>query len=405
MRKRSFRLTALSLASAVALACVGHSLAASNPAAPGANPVSVTLIDTTPGPKLAIATFAGGCFWTMEHAFDKVPGVVKAISGYSGGHVKNPSYEDVSTGRTGHVETVEVHYDPAKISYTKLMDIYWHDIDPTQVGGQACDTGDEYRSMIFTHDATQMKQAKAYKDALQRSGLFKQTIAVQIADAGPFYAAEEYHQQFTIKNPQYYEQYRVGCGRDRRLQAIWGAQAHKSGGVVSNTSGRSDPALARPDPHPAAVDRPHHADAGRRHRHLMPGQWRQRDADHCVGHVRKRRADEEQRRDPHREQQQGHQDVLEAVAIALQGLGRDALGEVAWQLRLQRLPQGAHDQPVAVHARIAPGRFLLPFGAFGHGLQEHVVPGVAVIEIVGVHAIAPSRVSSCRRRRRRARNR
>ncbi len=226
MRTISHRITASAIALGVALAFAAHGYAAPVKTTPGAQATGVTMVNAIPSVKLAIATFAGGCFWTMEHAFDKVPGVVSAISGYSGGHVKNPSYDEVSTGSTGHVETVEVHYDPAKISYSKLLDIYWHDIDPTQVGGQACDTGDEYRSMIFAHDAAQMKQAQAYKDSLKP--MFKQPIAVQIVAAGPFYAAEEYHQKFTIKNPQYYEQYRVGCGRDRRLQAVWGAQAHKS---------------------------------------------------------------------------------------------------------------------------------------------------------------------------------
>jgi peptide-methionine (S)-S-oxide reductase len=207
----------------VALAFAAHAFAASQDDASNVTPIA-----TVAGAKLAIATFAGGCFWTMEHAFDKVPGVVSAISGYSGGHVKNPSYDEVSTGTTGHVETVEVHYDPRRISYTKLLDIYWHDIDPTQVGGQACDHGDEYRSMIFTHDATQMRQAQAYKTTLEKSGAFKQPIAVQIVAAGPFYPAEAYHQQFTIKNPEYYERYRVGCGRDHRLEAIWGASAYKA---------------------------------------------------------------------------------------------------------------------------------------------------------------------------------
>jgi peptide-methionine (S)-S-oxide reductase len=188
---------------------------------------NVTLVNVISSAKTEVATFAGGCFWTMEHAFDDVPGVVSAISGYTGGHVANPSYDDVSTGTTGHVESVEVHYDPSKVSYAKLLDIYFHDIDPTQVGGQACDTGDEYRSMIFAHDAAQQKQAQAYKDALQRSGAFKQPIAVQVVAAGAFYPAEDYHQQFVKKNPEYYERYRVGCGRDRRLQAIWGTQAHK----------------------------------------------------------------------------------------------------------------------------------------------------------------------------------
>jgi peptide-methionine (S)-S-oxide reductase len=226
MRTIFHRTSAAAIALAAALAFAGHGFAAPAKTEPGAPTTSVTMVTTIPSAKFAIATFAGGCFWTMEHAFDKVPGVISAISGYTGGHVKNPSYDEVSTGTTGHVESVEVHYDPAKISYAKLLDIYWHDIDPTQVGGQACDSGDEYRSMIFVHDAAQMKQAQAYKDSLKPK--FKQPIVVQIVAAGPFYRAEEYHQQFTIKNPQYYEQYRVGCGRDRRLQAVWGAQAHKS---------------------------------------------------------------------------------------------------------------------------------------------------------------------------------
>ena len=187
----------------------------------------VTMVKVISNAKTAVATFAGGCFWTMEHAFDDVPGVVSAISGYSGGTVKNPSYEAVSSDTTGHAESVEVHYDPAKISYAKLLDIYFHDIDPTQVNGQACDTGTQYRSAIFVHDAAQQKQAQAYKEALQRSGAFKQPIAVQVVTAGAFYPAEEYHQHYTQKNPEHYEQYRIGCGRDRRLQAIWGASAHK----------------------------------------------------------------------------------------------------------------------------------------------------------------------------------
>ncbi|HTA65327.1 MAG TPA: peptide-methionine (S)-S-oxide reductase MsrA [Xanthomonadaceae bacterium] len=217
MRKIGFRATLALALSATALACAGHAFAANDAS-------NITLVNTVMDAKLAVATFAGGCFWTMEHAFDDVPGVVVAISGYTGGHVANPSYEQVSTGTTGHVESVEVHYDPKKVTYTQLLDIYWHRIDPTQVGGQACDNGDEYRSMIFAHDAVQMRQAEAYKDALERSHLFKQPIAVRIASAGPFYPAEEYHQHFTKKNPDYYERYRIGCGRDRRLQAVWGSQ-------------------------------------------------------------------------------------------------------------------------------------------------------------------------------------
>jgi peptide-methionine (S)-S-oxide reductase len=219
MRSISIRTRATVIATAVALAFVGHSFAANTPGSNG-----VTLVDSVPSTRFAIATFAGGCFWTMEHAFDDVPGVIVAISGYTGGHVRNPSYDDVSTGTTGHVESVEVHYDPTKVSYPKLLDIYWHRIDPTQVGGQACDTGDEYRSVIFTHDPTQLRQAQAYEDSLQNSGIFHAPIAVKIENAGPFYAAEEYHQHYTKKNPDSYERYRVGCGRDRRLQAVWGTQ-------------------------------------------------------------------------------------------------------------------------------------------------------------------------------------
>ncbi len=226
MRMKSYQTTAISLALAVALASAGYSFAAPMKSAAGAKPSNVTLVAAIPGAKLAIATFAGGCFWTMERAFDSVPGVVSAVSGYSGGTEKNPSYEDVSSGSTGHAESVEVRYDPTKITYTKLLDIYWHDIDPTQLNGQACDNGTQYRSAIFVHDAAQMRQAQAYKNSLQHSGLFKQAIVTQIATAGVFYPAEDYHQDFAKRNAQYYEQYRVGCGRDRRLQAIWGAQAH-----------------------------------------------------------------------------------------------------------------------------------------------------------------------------------
>ncbi len=215
-RPTRLRASLAAIAAATALAFAGHAWAASTPD-------NVTLITTVSDAKLAVATFAGGCFWTMEHAFDDVPGVVSAVSGYTGGHVANPSYDQVSTGTTGHVESVEVHFDPKKVSYAHLLDIYFHRIDPTQVGGQACDHGDEYRSMVFVQDPVQLKQAQAYIDTLKNSGLFHDPIAVQLRAAGPFYAAEDYHQQFTKKNPEYYERYRVGCGRDRRLQAVWGA--------------------------------------------------------------------------------------------------------------------------------------------------------------------------------------
>lgn len=185
-------------------------------------PTAIVPIHVVDDAKHAVAIFAGGCFWTMEHAFDDVPGVISAISGYSGGHVVNPSYEQVSTGTTGHVESVQVTFDPTKVTYAHLLDIYFHRIDPTQVDGQACDHGDEYRSVVFVQDPVQLRQAQAYMEALKKSGLFHAPLAVQLRAAGPFYPAEAYHQQFTKNNPAYYERYRLGCGRDRRLQAVWG---------------------------------------------------------------------------------------------------------------------------------------------------------------------------------------
>ncbi len=214
------RIGLVGLAAFGALLCASHAVAAEGPP----NVVPIHIISHA---RTAIATFAGGCFWTMEHAFDDVPGVISAISGYSGGHVANPSYEEVSTGTTGHVETVQVQFDPARVSYAHLLDIYFHRIDPTQVGGQACDHGDEYRSVIFVSDPVQLRQAQAYMDALKKSGLFHAPLAVQLRAAGPFYPAESYHQQFTRKNPGYYERYRIGCGRDRRLHAVWG-KAYKA---------------------------------------------------------------------------------------------------------------------------------------------------------------------------------
>ncbi|MBS0194733.1 MAG: peptide-methionine (S)-S-oxide reductase MsrA [Proteobacteria bacterium] len=204
----------LALATLGTLAGAGFALAGTG--------TGVVMIHTVDDARLAVATFAGGCFWTMEHAFDDVPGVVSATSGYSGGHVADPSYDQVSTGDTGHVESVQVRFDPAKVSYAHLLDIYFHRIDPTQVGGQACDHGDEYRSVVFAQDPVQLRQAQAYMDVLKKSGLFHAPLAVQLRAADTFYPAEAFHQQFAKKNPAYYERYRVGCGRDRRLQAVWG---------------------------------------------------------------------------------------------------------------------------------------------------------------------------------------
>lgn len=179
-----------------------------------------------PGP--LVATFAGGCFWSMQRHFDSVEGVTKTVVGYTGGPEVNPSYEDVSSETTGHAEAIEVTYDPAKTSYEKLLASYWHYIDPTTKDGQFCDFGHSYRTAIFTHDAGQKRLAEASKAALEKLDRFKgQTIVTEIVDAGPFYPAEEYHQEFYKKNPVRYTSYRIGCGRDAALTHIWGDEAGK----------------------------------------------------------------------------------------------------------------------------------------------------------------------------------
>jgi peptide-methionine (S)-S-oxide reductase len=173
-----------------------------------------------PGRPLAHATFAGGCFWCMVHPFDQLPGVVSVTSGYTGGTKKNPTYEEVSSGETGHAESVDVVYDPAKIGYEKLLDVYWHNVDPLAKDRQFCDVGTQYRSAIFFHDETQKRLAEASKAEVQKR--FKQPIATQIVAASTFYPAEDYHQDFYKKNPIRYRFYRTGCGRDWRLEELWG---------------------------------------------------------------------------------------------------------------------------------------------------------------------------------------
>ncbi len=173
---------------------------------------------------LQTAIFAGGCFWTMEHGLEEVPGVVKAVSGYSGGKEQHPTYEEVSSETTGHLESVKVTYDPRKISYATLLDRYWHMIDPTDSGGQACDRGPSYHPAIFVSTPDQRRTAEASKAALQ--GPFKGRITVPIRDATAFWPAEDYHQGYARKHPIEYGAYRVGCGRDRVLQQLWGAKAN-----------------------------------------------------------------------------------------------------------------------------------------------------------------------------------
>jgi peptide-methionine (S)-S-oxide reductase len=168
----------------------------------------------------AVATFAGGCFWCTEADFDKVAGVISTTSGYIGGKVANPTYEQVSMGGTGHAEAVQVVYDPGKVTYEKLLTYYWRSVDPTVKSRQFCDTGDQYRSAIFVNDEAERKLAEASKQKVEAE--LKVPIYTQIVVAGPFYYAEEYHQDFYQKNPAKYKFYRWNCGRDQRLEQIWG---------------------------------------------------------------------------------------------------------------------------------------------------------------------------------------
>lgn len=171
------------------------------------------------------ATFAGGCFWCMEPPFDKLDGVVATISGYTAGSVANPTYEQVSAGGTGHTEAVRILYDPKRISYEQLLEVYWRNVDPLDAGGQFCDRGSQYRSGIYTHGAEQRQLAEASRARAQET--LGQKIVTEIVPASAFYTAEEYHQDYYEKNPLRYKYYRNGCGRDRRLQALWGASGGK----------------------------------------------------------------------------------------------------------------------------------------------------------------------------------
>jgi peptide-methionine (S)-S-oxide reductase len=168
------------------------------------------------------ATFAGGCFWCMEPPFDALPGVISTTSGYTAGRTKDPTYEQVSSGTTGHTEAVEVVYDPSKITYAKLLDVFWKNIDPVTPNAQFCDVGTQYRSGIYYHNEEQKRLAEASKKALESSGRFKRPIVTEIAALSPFYRAEEYHQDYYKKNPVRFKFYKYRCGRDQRLEELWG---------------------------------------------------------------------------------------------------------------------------------------------------------------------------------------
>jgi len=199
----------------------------------GAAQAQATAASATTSPPVALpdglarAIFAGGCFWCVESDFDKVPGVVSTTSGYIGGKVPNPSYQQVVSKTTGHAEAVEIVFDPAQVSYAQLLTHYWRSIDPTTRDRQFCDVGSPYRTAIFAHDAAQLEAAQASKAALEKSKPFAEPIVTEIALAGPFYKAEDYHQDYYLKNPVRYNYYRTSCGRDARLQQLWGDDAGK----------------------------------------------------------------------------------------------------------------------------------------------------------------------------------
>jgi len=213
MHIRTFRIWAAVIAIAGAF---GFSSAASAQAGAPAGKAPVAK------PATAKAIFAGGCFWCMEPPYDKLDGVLATTSGYIGGKTRNPTYEQISTGTTGHTEAVQVEYDPKKISYEKLLEVFWVNIDPTVKNRQFCDIGTQYRTGIFTLDDEQRRLAEASKAKLETSKPFKQPIVTEITAAAEFWSAEDYHQDYYKKNPVRYKFYRSGCGRDERLKELWG---------------------------------------------------------------------------------------------------------------------------------------------------------------------------------------
>src|SRR6185312_8094588 len=197
-------------------------LAACTSSGAGTSSPSSTTATASARPGTAVAVFAGGCFWCMQPPYDKLPGVISTEAGYTGGHTSQPTYRQVSAGGTGHAEAVRVTYDPRKVSYPTLLDVFWHNIDPVAVDRQFCDVGDQYRSAIFPIGPQQHSEAAASLRAMQADPRFKRPIATRIEPAATFYPAEEYHQAYYRKNPLRYKYYRYGCGRDQRLQQIWG---------------------------------------------------------------------------------------------------------------------------------------------------------------------------------------
>jgi peptide-methionine (S)-S-oxide reductase len=197
-------------------------LSACGPTSAGSAQAPASAPSTGAAQDAGVAVFAGGCFWCTEADFDKLPGVLSTTSGYTGGSVENPSYEQVSAGSTGHIEAVQVRFDPSKTSYAKLLEAFWPTIDPLTPNAQFCDHGSQYRSAIFYATPEEKALAEASKAALQASGRFQQPVVTELLPVTTFYPAEEYHQDYYQKNPLRYAYYRKGCGRDKRLEQLWG---------------------------------------------------------------------------------------------------------------------------------------------------------------------------------------
>ncbi|MBW3671381.1 MAG: peptide-methionine (S)-S-oxide reductase MsrA [Acidobacteria bacterium] len=203
----------------VVVAC-GNTSQPATDVSPPTSEIPVTTPEVPGG--MAVATFAGGCFWCMEPPYDELEGVISTTSGYSGGWVAEPTYEQVSAGSTGHVEVVQVIYDPGEISYETLLDVFWRNIDPLTPNAQFCDRGSQYRSAIFYHGDAQRKAAVESKEELEESGRFDRPIVTEIKELRNIYPAEDYHQDYYLKNPKRYKLYRYGFGRDKRLEQLWG---------------------------------------------------------------------------------------------------------------------------------------------------------------------------------------
>jgi len=182
---------------------------------------------------LQTATFAGGCFWSMVHPFDTLPGVVSVVAGYTGGALARPTYSQVSSGGTGHAEAVEIRYDPTQISYGALLQVFWHTVDPLDASGQFCDRGEQYRSEIFYHDSAQLRQAQASETVAVHRLKVTGAVVTQIVSAGPFYVAEDYHQEYYKRHAIAYGIYKWGCGRDKRERQLWGPVPENGGGPAT----------------------------------------------------------------------------------------------------------------------------------------------------------------------------